>query len=695
MRRFSKIMTLCAFAVAADLFADGPITRCDELAALADDALHRTYCLTGQVLQVNRTSRATELILRDDTGTARLTMRSRPSLAVGDIVVFEERPRTNNSPIASTRILDHRPLPAPIPAQAADVLSGRHDWKRVRVQGKLQDVLPSDLNHEWCCLTLNGDGTSVQASTPNTGDLIRRLTALTDAVIEIDGVVLPHDGSPRTKIGRILRFAGIGDIRVKRPPSADPFDKPDIAETYGLSPSVVSTLGRHSVRGRILACWDDCLALLRTPRGEFVKISTGIPHGARPGEFVEAVGLPESDLHHINLTAATLRPSEPFELIELPATDFPRSRPGCAFNMQQIVRLHGHVVRLAGVARNLPMPESSSRQFHLDIDGQLVPVNFGSADSARLAIRSGSRVEISGVLVLSIESWSPRTTFPRILGFFIVLRSADDVRILAQPSWWTTERLTIALGTLFAFLVSVLIWNLSLRHLATRKGRELFREQLGHVKADLRTEERTRLAVELHDTLAQNLTGVSMEIEAANDLRGEAPQAMLDRLGIAAKALKSCRDELRNCLWDLRSQALDEKDMTTAILRTLRPHVSDSQLSVRFNVPRSRLSDNTAHALLRIIRELVVNAIRHGNASAVKVAGTLDGDKLLCSVTDNGQGFDPDAAPGVLQGHFGLQGIRERIDELGGHFTLVSTLGKGTKATIVVPIPLEAHPDKV
>ena len=129
--------------------------------------------------------------------------------------------------------------------------------------------------------------------------------------------------------------------------------------------------------------------------------------------------------------------------------------------------------------------------------------------------------------------------------------------------------------------------------------------------------------------------------------------------------------------------------MNTAILRTLQPHVNDSRIAVRFNVPRAKISDNTAHALLRVIRELVINAIRHGNATAVRVAGSLDPDVLRCSVTDNGSGFDPETAPGVLQGHFGIQGMRERIDELGGTLTLDSAPGKGAKATITIPLPKE------
>ena len=60
----------------------------------------------------------------------------------------------------------------------------------------------------------------------------------------------------------------------------------------------------------------------------------------------------------------------------------------------------------------------------------------------------------------------------------------------------------------------------------------------------------------------------------------------------------------------------------------------------------------------------------------------LDGGKIMCSVQDNGCGFDPDDAPGVLQGHFGIQGIRERIEALGGEFDIESAPGKGTKAVI-------------
>ena len=102
-----------------------------------------------------------------------------------------------------------------------------------------------------------------------------------------------------------------------------------------------------------------------------------------------------------------------------------------------------------------------------------------------------------------------------------------------------------------------------------------------------------------------------------------------------------------------------------------------------------RISDNTAHAILNIVRELTLNAIRHGKASTVKVAGSIEDAKLLFSVRDNGCGFDPATAPGGEQGHYGLLGIHERVNSFEGKLTLDSVPGKGTKVTVHLNIPQE------
>ena len=228
----------------------------------------------------------------------------------------------------------------------------------------------------------------------------------------------------------------------------------------------------------------------------------------------------------------------------------------------------------------------------------------------------------------------------------------------------------------------ILVWNFALRTLITRRSRQLFKAEISKVDAQLRIEERTRLAAELHDAVAQNLSGVSLQIDAAERLLDGERDRLAEKLHLASVALKSSRVELRNCLWDLRNQALDEPDMNAAIQKTLAPHLGDTRLTIRFNIRRTTISDNTAHAILRIIRELVSNAIRHGQAKTIRIAGGLDNGRILFSVRDDGCGFDPDNVPGMRQGHFGLPGIRERIRKLNGNLEISSSPGKGSKFTV-------------
>jgi signal transduction histidine kinase len=301
----------------------------------------------------------------------------------------------------------------------------------------------------------------------------------------------------------------------------------------------------------------------------------------------------------------------------------------------------------------------------------------------------GCTVEVDGTYITETDIWYPSCVFPHVRDIIIAVRTPKDVRITAYPPWWTPQRLFMLIGALLAVIFGVFAWNVTLRRRAELRGKELADEQIAHVSSELKVYERTRLAVELHDSLSQTLTGISMGIDSALDIAGDATPGLKQRLMLTSKTVEACRKELRNCLWDLRSQALEENDMNDAIQLALGQIVSKKTLSIRFNVPRTRLSDNTTHTILRIIRELAANAVRHGHAAAIKIAGNIEGDKLRFSVRDDGCGFDPEHVPGIDDGHFGLQGIRERIDHLEGEMSIDSEPGRGTKVTVAFNIPLE------
>ena len=171
---------------------------------------------------------------------------------------------------------------------------------------------------------------------------------------------------------------------------------------------------------------------------------------------------------------------------------------------------------------------------------------------------------------------------------------------------------------------------------------------------------------------------------ARKTLDGKDP-ATTECLDTAAKMIRSCRTDLRRCLWDLRNDVLDETDFAEAIRKTVVPVAGSASVDVRFAGPRAAISDSTAHAVLNAVRELVANAVRHGGATKVFIAGEVRAGALNISVRDDGRGFDVERRRGQKDGHFGLDGIAERIERMEGSFEISSTPGKGTCAEIKLP----------
>lgn len=260
----------------------------------------------------------------------------------------------------------------------------------------------------------------------------------------------------------------------------------------------------------------------------------------------------------------------------------------------------------------------------------------------------------------------------------------DAGSLFVRSPWWLHTELLVIIGLLLAGLATMSAWNLSIRIVSRQRARRLLQEEIAHARTRLKVEERTELAVEIHDSVSQALTGIALQLEAALATGRQDPARAEKSLATASQMLASCRRELRGCLWDLRTRTFEEHDLTEALVQTLAPHLKDVRAHVRFNVSRSRLSESTTHAIIKIVRELTVNAIRHGRATTLRIAGEMTGDVIRFSVTDNGCGFDAATAPGPRDGHFGLQGIRERLRKYGGSLTLAANR-PGTKATVTLP----------
>lgn len=211
----------------------------------------------------------------------------------------------------------------------------------------------------------------------------------------------------------------------------------------------------------------------------------------------------------------------------------------------------------------------------------------------------------------------------------------------------------------------------------------LIQEEIAHARTKLKVEERTELAVEIHDSISQALTGIALQLDAALSAKQSDPDRATRILSTASQMLASCRHELRCCLWDLRSRTFEEHDLSEAISQALSPHLDQAAVQISFNVSRNHLSESTTHAIIKIVRELTVNAVRHGHAKHIRIIGEKHDGTIRFSVTDDGCGFDKTTAPGPKDGHFGLQGIRERIKKHNGTFELCSNPA-GTTVTITM-----------
>jgi ligand-binding sensor domain-containing protein/signal transduction histidine kinase len=200
-------------------------------------------------------------------------------------------------------------------------------------------------------------------------------------------------------------------------------------------------------------------------------------------------------------------------------------------------------------------------------------------------------------------------------------------------------------------------------------------------------DERTRLAREMHDTVIQGCASVSALLEALSSLNRPDERLTRDLLDHARTQVRSTIDEARQTVWNLRQQKPSDDMLGTALQRMAEQIGKESGVAIGCELTGKpfKLNQMAMHELMMIAREAVYNAVLHGKPEKIEIKVSFSRNDLTMAVRDNGSGFDPATIRSSEGRHYGLLGIRERVQAVGGRFHLESKLGEGSYVLIQMP----------
>lgn len=677
------------------------LTNCADVTSSAiAQRIGDTFDVTGQVLVCDNSGDPI-LHVADKTGSVQimgvrhvatpLPFKSGDIIrATGIIAVPADFTRNITTIICkSAQLVAEGSPPPPILASARDVTSGKYSGRLVTVHGRIRRVIRDEVSTPYLFISLSTPDGIIYLTEKCDSDKEEHLRQLVDAKINATGVCNVPANAIRRLFGFSVTILNPQDISVITPPADNSYTVPLLDDLNALDMAAVNLSGRRRIVGTVIAVCSGGRVIVQSDRRTVHDVLLTCAPFPESGMRIEVVGIPEADYYQINLLDAIWR--------EAPGDAMPTSPPHGVTIDQLLTNgrgdeqiepsFHGKVVRTSGTIIDMPTRESGRDFAILKDNGRTILLDLSSAKQVMDDVAIGYHVDVTGVCTANREpSALPQQHFQRVNGITLVVRDPKDVVVVSRPPWWTPQRLTVLVAVLLLVLVLIFIWNRLLQRVIDRKSRQLLREHTAHIKAALRVEERTNLAVELHDSLSQNLSGVACQIAATKSTLPDDAEETARHLSTAERMLLSCRTELRRCLWDLRENAISEKDFADAVRKTLDPVVVGAIVQINFDVPRTRLDETIAHAILCIIRELASNAVRHGKAKNIRISGELREHTIFFSVADDGCGFVPGDAAGADEGHFGLDGILERIKRLDGSFSIASEPGNGCKATATIPL---------
>jgi signal transduction histidine kinase len=475
----------------------------------------------------------------------------------------------------------------------------------------------------------------------------------------------------------VLQIPRAAPVRILKPAPRDPYAAPVrmAASLLTFSPeNLHSYAHRTHVRGVVTFSQIGSFVWIRDGTSG-LRVETSEREALLPGDEIEVAGFPTLVSTTPELQDAIFRKTGSTQPpVPVPLTSFNE-----AFDHEDdLVAVEGKLTQIQPILHGITCT--------LDNNGQLFKavLKMPSGEPADPDWQTDARVRITGICNVVHDDNRPFAGMWQPKSFEILLRTPADLRILQPPSWWTLAHLVTLLG----IVTGVLVLAIGMLVLFSRKR---LREQ-GARRAMAEAEfsaifaERNRIAREIHDTLAQGLGGISIQLECMKSGLKDPPANVTRHLDLARTLVRGSLADARRAIWEMRSQALENGDLATALEGVLKQMTDGLAIDARFQTTGQsrRLAPLAENALLHIGQEALTNAVTHGRAKQIE-ARLEFGDKYVrLSVKDDGCGFNP-GKPSSNGGGFGLLGMRERVERLHGELFVSSSPGSGTEISVTIP----------
>jgi signal transduction histidine kinase len=253
---------------------------------------------------------------------------------------------------------------------------------------------------------------------------------------------------------------------------------------------------------------------------------------------------------------------------------------------------------------------------------------------------------------------------------------------------WTSEPTTWTFRIAPAFYQTVWFYAVCAVAVALSAG-GAWRLRVQYLRRDLAAvyQERMRLGRDIHDTLLQSLAGLALQLDAVEHSVTMADRRAPSQIARIRELMEVHVREVRQSIWDLRSPAPQPRSLPKALSDGVRPLAADG---VRLDIdvagtPRP-CPEPIERQLLRIAREAVINAMRHGKARSVSLRLAFDRRAVRLTIQDDGCGFEPASVGRRADTHYGLLAMTERAAAVGGSCSVTSRTGCGAQVDVILPL---------